>query len=30
MKHRLAQVEATIERYLQQLAVADHHEPTEE
>jgi hypothetical protein len=30
MLHRLAQVEASIERYLQQLADADHHEPTED
>ena len=27
MKHRLAQVEASIERYLQQLAEADRREP---
>jgi transposase len=30
MKHRLAQVEVSIERYLQQLADADHHEPAED
>jgi len=30
MKHRLAQVEASIDRYLQQLAEADLHEPAED
>jgi ABC-type phosphate transport system auxiliary subunit len=30
MKHRLKQVEASIDRYLQQLAYADHQEPAED